>query len=103
MVGIVGFRENMNNSIRIAWEELSEKIENDFPELFSEYQNEAKYYDYREDYEKKHDLKEATKKVMFRKVYDALKTDINYVKSIMGDNLDRYKADKIAELLIMHS
>ena len=101
MVGIVGFRENMNNSIRIAWEELSEKIENDFPELFSEYQNEAKYYDYREDYEKKHDLKEATKKVMFRKVYDALKTDINYVKSIMGDNLDRYKADKIAELLIV--
>lgn len=101
MVGIMGFREKKINSKKIAWKELSEKIENDFPELFSEYQDEAKYYDYREDYDKKYDLKEATQKVMFRKVYDILETDINYVKSIMGDNLDRYKADQIAELLVV--
>ena len=95
------FNEKRNLSIKIALKELLENIENNSPKVYSAYQEEAKYYDYRDNYERKYGLKEATDKVMYRKVYDALITDINSVKSIMGAGLDKYEEEQIAELLVI--
>lgn len=100
MVGMMEFTQKEKDSMDIARKNIVKKFESDFPEKCREYQEQAKYYNYGAAFDREYTIKEATDKIIYREVYDAVRELLGDVKTTIGeDRLDRYTRNEIAEAL----
>lgn len=98
----MGFSDEERKGIKIAQEEIFPKLKNTCPKLYENYKRDAKEGiglpeswtgNYSED--KKYEI------IAKRRIIDILRSDLNFVKSVMENNLSNYSGEEISDLLVI--
>lgn len=99
---IRGFSNNENSAINMAKNEIKNKIEKDFPEMYEAVRLEASWKKIPKQSRKDcyHSEEETFKLILNRKILDFLITDLKHVKQMEGLELSTYTIDEVKQLLI---
>lgn len=96
------FSNNENSAINMAKNEIKNKIEKDFPEMYEAVRLEASWKKIPKQSRKDcyHSEEETFKLILNRKILDFLITDLKHVKQMEGLELSTYTIDEVKQLLI---